>query len=91
MLKLSNAKFGNLTAMIYDFEFFGDKLGMHTHEDADNHITIVNRGTLVARGNDWEMVLKVGQVADWIAGQAHEFEAIEDDCRIINIVKGAPV
>lgn len=88
MLKLSNTKFGNLSATIYDFEVFGDKLAMHTHEEANNHITIVNRGTLVARGDNWEMVLKVGQAADWIAGQAHEFEAIEDNCRIINIVKG---
>jgi len=91
MLKLSNAKFGNLSATIYDFEVFGDKLAMHSHQEADNHITVVNRGTIRARGNDWEMVLKVGQLADWIAGQAHEFEALEDNCRIINIVKGAPV
>ena len=89
MLKQSQAKFGNLNATIYDFEVIGDKLPMHTHGDADNHITVDNRGTLVARGHDWEMILKVGQIADWIAGQAHEFEAIEDNSRIVNIVKGA--
>ena len=87
MLKQSQAKFGSLDAMIYDFEVIGDTLGMHTHGDADNHITVVNRGAIVARGDGWEMVLKVGQIADWIAGQAHEFEAIENNSRIVNIVK----
>lgn len=88
MLRQSQAKFGHLDATIYDFEVIGDKLPMHTHNDADNHITIVNRGTLVARGTDWEVILKVGQIADWIAGQAHEFEALQPDSRIVNIIKG---
>jgi uncharacterized cupin superfamily protein len=88
MLKQSQAQFGKLNAIIYDFEVIGDKLPMHTHGEADNHITIVSTGTIAARGNDWEMIIKPGQLVDWIEGQAHEFEAIEDNSRIINIIKG---
>ena len=88
MLKQTGCKFGRLTGTIYDFEVVGDTLPMHNHSEADVHITMVTRGSLLARGHGWEQTLTKGNLIDWLPNQPHEFEALEDNSRIVNIVKG---
>ena len=79
---------GALRGAIYDFPEVGDLLPMHEHTLESAHITIVTRGTLRARGDGWEMLLKPGPVYDWVPGQRHEFEALEAGARVVNIIKG---
>jgi quercetin dioxygenase-like cupin family protein len=79
---------GKLSGLIMDFQLVGDKLPMHTHGSADVHITIVARGSFTARGDGWEREVKSGDVLDWQPEQPHEFEALEDRSRIVNIIKG---
>lgn len=80
---------GKLQAIIYDFEEVGDILPMHTHGDDDNHITMINQGSFKVITNAYETVLKAGQIADWNAGEPHEFIALEPNSRFVNIIKGA--
>ena len=80
-------QFGDLQTKIYDFQFVGDVLPMHDHDETTVHITIVARGSIKAYGDGWELEAKSGQILDFRPGQQHEFAAIEDNSRIINIVK----
>jgi quercetin dioxygenase-like cupin family protein len=79
---------GKLTGTIFDFETEGDVLAMHTHTEDDVHITVVARGSFRAHGNGWERIVKSGDVIDFPPHQQHEFVALEDKSRIVNIVKG---
>jgi len=88
MLKSSLCQFGALKGVIYDFEIIGDVLPMHTHSEEDVHITMVTKGAFIARGNGWEQRIEKGNLIDWQPNQPHEFEALESDSRIVNIVKG---
>lgn len=88
MLKSNPCKFGRLTGIIYDFEIIGDTLPMHSHSELDVHITMVTKGSFIARGIGWEQRIEKGNLIDWQPNQPHEFEALESDSRIINIVKG---
>jgi quercetin dioxygenase-like cupin family protein len=81
--------YGKLNGAIYDAVEVNDVLEMHTHGEADVHITIVARGSFRVHGDGWEMVAKAGDVLDWKPGQAHEFIALEPNSRFVNIVKGA--
>jgi quercetin dioxygenase-like cupin family protein len=83
--------FGNLKGTVYDFEVKGDVLPMHWHAPENTHITIVGRGSFKAHGPEgtWEKVLNTGDVVDWQAYQQHEFIALEDKSRLVNIVKGS--
>jgi len=78
---------GNLTGTIYDFEVVGDTLPMHNHTELNSHLTVVARGSVKAHSNGWERVLKSGAVIDFPANQPHEFVALEDQTRIVNITK----
>jgi quercetin dioxygenase-like cupin family protein len=78
---------GNLLGTIYTFEKAGDVLAMHTHDEESVHITIVARGKIKARGVGWEMDKSAGAVIDFPPNQAHEFIALEDNSRIVNIIK----
>lgn len=78
---------GDLRGVIYDFEKTGDILPKHNHTDQTVHITIVARGKLKAYSHDWERELSAGQIVDFRAGEPHELMALEDNTRIINIVK----
>jgi quercetin dioxygenase-like cupin family protein len=82
--------FGNLKGTVYDFEVVGDTLPMHWHPPENTHITVVGRGSFKAHGPEdtWVKTLKSGDVVDWQAYQQHEFIALEDNSRIVNIVKG---
>lgn len=88
MLQSKAITFGKILGVIYDFPEMGDTLPMHSHGEADVHITIVARGAFKAHGNGWERVLKSGDVADWVPNDPHEFIALEADSRIVNIIKG---
>ena len=78
---------GKLLGMIYTFEKAGDMLPMHTHTGGNAHITIVARGKIKAHGNEWDAEYSAGAVIDFPTDQSHEFLALEDDSRIVNIVK----
>jgi quercetin dioxygenase-like cupin family protein len=78
---------GNLSGTVYTFEQAGDVLPMHTHNDVTAHITIVARGRIKAHGNGWSAEYGAGSVIDFPADQSHEFIALEDNSRIVNIIK----
>jgi quercetin dioxygenase-like cupin family protein len=78
---------GKLSGAVYTFEKVGDLLPMHTHTGGNAHITIVARGKVKAHGNEWEAEYSAGAVIDFPTDQSHEFIALEDDSRIVNIIK----
>ena len=78
---------GDLRGSIYDFEKVGDILPKHVHTSDNVHITIVARGRIKAYSHDWEMEAEAGRVLDFRPDEPHEFMALEDNTRIINIVK----
>jgi len=78
---------GKLFGIVYTFEKVGDKLPMHTHTDGNAHITVVARGKIKAHGNEWEAEYSAGAVIDFPSDQSHEFVALEDNSRIVNITK----
>jgi quercetin dioxygenase-like cupin family protein len=80
---------GNLRGTIYDFEEVGDVLPMHWHRPENTHITIVAKGSFMVKGVTWEKTLVAGNVVDWPAYQQHEFVALEDNSRLVNISKGS--
>jgi quercetin dioxygenase-like cupin family protein len=82
-----NLSAASLTGVIYDFEVAGDVLPMHNHDETNAHITIVARGSVKASGEGWERVFKSGAIIDFPANQPHEFVALEDQTRIVNITK----
>ena len=78
---------GDLKGTIYDFEVAGDVLPKHVHTEENAHITIVARGRVKAYSHDWEIEATAGQILDFKAGEPHEIMALEDETRIVNIVK----
>lgn len=78
---------GDIRGAIYDFEVAGDILPKHNHTEDNVHITIVARGKLKAYSHDWEKEATAGQIIDFRPGEPHELMALEDNTRIINIVK----
>jgi quercetin dioxygenase-like cupin family protein len=78
---------GKLSGTVYTFEKAGDVLPMHTHTEGDAHITIVARGKIRAHGNEWEAEYSAGAVIDFPSDQSHEFVALEDNSRVVNITK----
>ena len=78
---------GKLVGTIYTFEKAGDALPMHTHLEGAEHITIVARGKVKVHGSGWEMEKSAGAVIDFPANQEHEFIALENNSRIVNIQK----
>ena len=78
---------GKLNGVVYTFEKEGDVLPMHTHQEGNAHVTIVARGRVKAHGNEWSAEYGAGSVIDFPANQSHEFIALEDNSRIVNIIK----
>ena len=78
---------GEIQGIIFDFELAGDVLPKHNHDENSVHITIVARGKIKASSHDWEREAIAGQIVDFRAGEPHEILALEDNTRIINIVK----
>jgi quercetin dioxygenase-like cupin family protein len=78
---------GDIQGVIFDFENTGDVLSKHIHNDDNVHITIVARGKIKAYSHDWEQEGIAGQILDFRPNEPHEIMALEDNTRIINIVK----
>lgn len=87
MLLVKEFLMGDICGRMYDFERVGDVLKKHNHTENDVHITIVARGKLKVYSHDWEVEAAPGQILDFRPGEPHEFMALEDNTRIINIVK----
>ena len=78
---------GDLRGVIYDFEQTGDLLPKHMHDENSNHITVVARGKIKVYSHDWEIEGSAGTVWDFKPNEPHEFMALEDNSRIVNIIK----
>lgn len=87
MLLAKPLQTGDLNGSIYDFEVAGDVLPKHIHDEDNVHITIVCKGKIKAYSHDWEKEAIAGQVMDFRAGEPHEIMALENNTRIINIIK----
>jgi quercetin dioxygenase-like cupin family protein len=87
MLLVKNFKYVDLVGLIQDFEFKGDILPKHNHNEYNVHITIVARGSVKVYSHDWEIEAIAGQILDFPPDQPHEFMALEDNTRIVNIIK----
>lgn len=87
MLSSKDFELGDLKGTIYDLEFVGDKVPKHVHTEDDVHITIVCRGKLKAASHDWETIVDAGGIIDFRPGEPHELTALEDNTRIINMIK----
>lgn len=88
MLQTKPFTLGRLSGTIYDFPEIGDVLLMHTHGEADVHISVVAKGAFLTHGAGWQREVKAGDVLDWRPNEAHEFIANEAGSRLVNIVKG---
>jgi quercetin dioxygenase-like cupin family protein len=77
----------NILGGIYTFEKAGDVLFMHNHTEATAHISVVVCGKIKVQGEGWEREHSANDVIDFPADQPHEFTALEDDTRIVNIQK----
>jgi len=90
MLKVNALLLGSLKGAVYDFEYVGDELSLHTHDEHDVHISIVARGSVKVFGpdNSWEQAYSAGSVLDWEPGQYHGFISLEPNSRLVNIIKG---
>lgn len=81
---------GDLRGVIYTFPVAGDVLPMHSHSETDVHITIVARGRVKIYGPAIDSTdYAAGAVIDNEAPMTHEIMALEDNSRIVNIVKKA--
>ena len=78
---------GDLKGTIYDFPFKGDTLDLHTHTETDVHITIIARGRFRVYGPNFDQSVECGTVLDWEPGVYHAFESLDEDGRIVNIIK----
>ena len=77
--------------MRYHFNKAGDVLPRHQHTEANNHVVIVQLGSCIVRefenGETLEYIVKAGQTLDSTLPIDHEIEALEDNTRILNLVK----
>lgn len=88
-MSLVSKKFsvGNLRGTVYDFEEAGDVLPNHVHDEDTAHITVVAKGSIKVTGDGWEQIWESGRVAEIKAFQSHQFEALEQNSRVVNIKK----
>ena len=87
MLSNKIQQLGDLRLTIFDFEFAGDVLEKHNHDENSVHITIVARGKVKASSHDWEIEVSSGGIIDFRPNEPHEIQALEDNTRIVNIPK----
>lgn len=79
---------GALRVTTYDFERRSDVMPMHVHEPSTAHVTIVTNGTFKVIGMGWDRIMYPGDSIDIEPFQPHEFIAMEDKSRFINILRG---
>jgi quercetin dioxygenase-like cupin family protein len=87
MLLSKPLSIGDLNGTIFDFQHAGDILPSHVHTEKDVHITIVCTGKIKAYSQGWEVEGSPGKIIDFKVGVSHEIMALEDNTRIINIIK----
>ncbi len=73
-----------LNSFVYQSQ---DVLPMHNHENGGAHLTVVTKGSFRVTGAGWEIIMTAGDIVDWPPEQYHEFTALEDDSKLINILK----
>lgn len=87
MLLSKPISYGDIVGTIYDFEKSGDVLPKHNHTEDDVHITIVARGKVRAASHDWSIEVESGKIIDFRPYEPHEIVALEDNTRIVNLIK----
>ena len=89
MLLPEAKQYKDLNTVSYTFNDVGVVLPMHNHVDKPEteHITIVARGSFIMRGAGWEQTVLCGAVIDFEVDQWHEFESLETNSKVINIMK----
>lgn len=86
-LQTKSFRSGKLVGTVLDFQI-GDVLPMHRHKEQDVHITIVSRGSIRIHGPEiGDTVYHAGAVIDWDINVDHEFVGVENNSRIINLLK----
>jgi quercetin dioxygenase-like cupin family protein len=87
MLSHKQIELGDIKGTMFLFEFAGDLLAEHTHDEETVHITIVTKGRVRAFSSEWSQEAEAGQIIDFKVGQPHAIEALEDGTKIYNINK----
>jgi quercetin dioxygenase-like cupin family protein len=84
-------QWGRLSGVRYDFKKAGYVLPRHQHSHMNNHVVIVQLGSCIVRefenGEAIEYTVKAGDTLDSDAPVDHEIEALEDNTRILNLIK----
>ena len=86
MLKRIKEKIDNVQITRYLFEYKGDLLPLHKHEQQDFHDTVIIRGSVKISGPGWKIIGKENDniVYDRRQASEHKIEALEDNTEIIN-------
>lgn len=82
----------SLYGLFYTFPKRGDGIGMHTHEQSQQHNCVVLRGSVEIYGpnKDWTKTLNAGDVWDDLP-LPHEVAALEDNTCVLGLfVNGRP-
>jgi hypothetical protein len=83
-------KSGVISGWIYSLNQ-GCGIPMHAHvEERLYHNTVVLNGSVLIYGEDWQQVVRAGQMFDFDSSQPHEIQALEDSTRIINMFVNGP-
>lgn len=88
-------EFASLYGMTYQFPQRGDGIGMHNHEQNQEHNVMVMRGSVQIYGpnREWCYTLRAGDIfnLDPVLHYPHEIVALEDDTSIMGMfVHGKP-
>ena len=87
MLIDKSFQFGKVSGVIYDMEFKGDELAEHTHSESDCHFTICAKGSVEIITPEWTRILQAGNIIEFFPLQPHTIRALEDNSRVINVIK----
>jgi len=88
MLNVERLLFDSLRLVRWTFQDVGDQVPMHAHREGGEHISILVKGRVLCRGENWEFSLDTpGKIADFVPGQPHSFIAQEADTVVINVYK----
>jgi quercetin dioxygenase-like cupin family protein len=87
VLLLAEIKFGDLKSQVYTFEKSGDVLPEHINDQSTVHITVVCRGKVLVTSMGFKREALAGEIVDFQIDQPHEITALENNTKIINIVK----
>lgn len=85
-MKTTSAAYDELRFTIYDLDA-GETIPLHMHSAPSAHVTLCPKGRCRASGPWGAMELMPGPVYDFPAHSPHEFVALCDGTRIVNIQK----